>query len=312
MNYTAWFEIAPSILSAIATAAAAFAAFSSLKISRESKMVAERSALAIQHGEAAKTLTTTLENLSRELSDFSEIAYDLHSSWPREIEEFDCRSAGGLNPRPLRHVLINAGEMLERHATKNGVNYNHTHRAMFHTIRNGMGEFSETEFENLLQRVDGTYAEFEEVLGKPLSNKPINNSSAFRWAHYQLERRLTTENWRTIWRKAWTENGYLSNYRREYEKVLPALRESFVSIKREKDLLAHSVYPLEANLELFNKYKWTLEILQSLIESDYLDLIEYYIGGADDEDLVQLVVYSVGVSLLKRRAIEALLYDRPF
>ncbi|WP_428820056.1 hypothetical protein [Microbulbifer sp. MCCC 1A16149] len=310
MNYAEWFDIAPSILSAIATTAAAYAAFSALKVSQESKMIAERSTLAIQHGPATKTLTESIEALSKELSNLIKISSDVNSRWPQEIDRLDIRNAGGSNPRPLRHVLINASEMLKMHATENERTYSHTRRDIFYIIRNGLGESSDSEYKSLLKKADGTYFEAEQVFGKPLLDKPITLSPAFRWTCYQLDRRVTKKNWRKIWGQAWEENGYLKNYQNEYERILPILQKAFDSLKKEKELLAHSVYPLQTNKRLFDKYKQTVEVLECLLEGDGIDSLEHYIDSANDDEIIPLVIYSMGITLLKQRAIEVLLHGK--
>lgn len=306
MNQTDWIEIAPSALSAIATAAAAVAAFGSLKVSRESKLVAKQSALAVHHGSAANSLANALEFLAKELKPFYEQAFNVWVEWAREIEVYDCRRAGGTNPRPLRHVLTNASEMLESHASKHGKDYRRTHRTIYTIVRDGMGEISDVEYRELLRKADGTYSDFEGVFGAPRLDKPIFSSKAFRWAYYQLIRRVTAENWREIWTKAWQDRGWLRNYCGEYDKVESVLRTTFESLKAEKAKLEHTVFPLEANPVLSHKYSWTLGILECLIESGGLNLFEGYVNDPHDADLVPLIVYSMGVAFLTNRAIDAL------
>jgi hypothetical protein len=309
MNYPDWIQIAPSALAAIATFAAAIAAFGSLKVSRESKLVAQQSALAVHHGPAANSLTDALETIAKELVPLSEYAFDVWVEWAREIEKYNCLRAGGSDPRPLRHVLTNASEMLERHASKNGKDYSRSHRAIFTIVRNGMGETSGSEYKRLLKKADRTYFGFEAVFGAPQLDKPISSSNAFRWAYYQLTHRVIIDNWRDTWAKAWQDNGWLLNYCGEFERVKPILRATFESLKVEKAKLEHSVFPLEANPSLSHKYSWTLGVLESLLESGGLDLFDFYIEDPHDADLVPLIVCAMGMALLTNRAVEALLHD---
>lgn len=309
MNYPDWIQIAPSALAAVATFAAAIAAFGSLKVSRESKIVAQQSALAVHHGAAANSLTEALATIAKELKPLSETALDVWVGWAREIEAYDCREAGGADPRPLRHVLTNASEMLERHASKHGKDYSVSHRAIFTIVRNGIGETSGSEYKRLLKKADWTYSGFEAVFGVPQPTKPISSSKAFRWAYYQLTYRVTIENWREIWAKAWRKNERLRNYCCEFEKVEPILRVTFESLKAEKAKLEHSVFPLATNPALSHKYSRALGILEGLQESGGLDLFDGYIKDPHDADLVALVVYSMGVALMTNRAVDSLLHD---
>ncbi|MGZ8257351.1 MAG: hypothetical protein ACXWTX_06245, partial [Gallionella sp.] len=65
MSELKWLDLSPSIMSAVASVAAAVAAFASLRISREAQLLAKKSALATHHGEAAKTLSGVAERLKK-------------------------------------------------------------------------------------------------------------------------------------------------------------------------------------------------------------------------------------------------------
>lgn len=91
MEYKQWLDFVPSALSAFAGIAAAIAAFNSLRISRESKAIAEQSALASHHNEAARTLADVSEAVLMKTRRLYHYAMDIWNKLPRQVE-------GGLPP----------------------------------------------------------------------------------------------------------------------------------------------------------------------------------------------------------------------
>lgn len=304
-----WIEIAPSALSSVAAVAAAIAAFGSLKVSRESKLVAEKSALAVHHGSAAILLSDTLKAITKKLQPLNEQAIDAWTSWPREIQQYDDRRSGGKDPRPLRHVLVNASEMLERHGAAHRTGYKCARSRLFSIISNGMGETSEKEYNQLLRKADCSPDHFESTFGEPRLDRQISSAAAFRWCYYQLIRRIETNDWRTVWTKTWLNNGRLRKYYDAHQIVEPALKSALESLDSERKKLEHSVFPLEANPDLLTKYVKTTNILEELLDIGSLEIIENYIEDAHDSDLVPLVLYTTGVACLTNSAIETLVND---
>lgn len=309
MNYPDLIGFMPSALSAVATVAAAVAAIGSLKVSRESKRIAEQGALAVHHGIASRALSDVVDTVAQESEAFSRLALDVWSQWAREIEKYADPNRGGSNPRPLRHVLTNGSEMLENHSSKHGKDYRHAHRSMYSIIRDGMGKTSDEEYDKLLTEADGTYSDFEGVFGVPREDQTISSSQAFRWAYYQLIHRVANEDWRKIWQEAWNDGGWLKQYRKEFERLKPVLKSTFETLSAEKAHLRHSAFPLDTNEPLNLKYNRALGALEGLMEACDLDLYEGFIDEPYSEDLVPLVLYSMGVALLANSAIEALAYE---
>lgn len=301
MNYDA----VPSIMSAIAAVAAAYAALGSLRVSRESKLIAEQSALAVHHGTAAIALTTAARTLIASTETYYEIAYNAWSEWPSEIEamQLDHRSAGGSNPRPLRHVLSDASEMLVKHGIKQSKTLRHAQRSMYKIVRDGVYNLNDVEYEKLLKKADGSYSDFEGIFGAPSARKSITNSTAFRWAYYQLNRRIEHESWRKIWKQAWLENGSIYKFRFEHSNIKLILESIISSLKLERDKLSHSVFPLESNPSLCLKYDDFLEVVEVLLDDCSLDSVEFFSEKADDDDLIQLIVYSMGIAYLVTEAL---------
>lgn len=305
MNEINWLDSVPSIMSAVATVAAAAATFGSLRVSREAKMVAERSALAIQHGSAAITLASAVETLTKSTETFWDAAYSTWAEWPREIEALDHRQAGGSNPRPLRHVFTDASEMLVKHGTRKGTIYKYAKQSMFAIVRDGVNNLNDAEYENLLKRADGEYCDFEGVFGGPTISKSITTAPAFRFACYQLSRRIDEKSWFEIWRNAWLENGWLNKFRAEHSKIKPTLESILASLKSERAKLNHSVFPLESNPSLCLKYDDLLAVIEVLLEDCSLDTVEAYSDHPFKDDVIQLVVYSMGIAFLAMEALNS-------
>lgn len=304
MNDTNWLDVVPSIASAVATFAAAIAAIGSFRVSRQANRVAEQSSLAIHHGSAANTLTAAISSVTKWSGPFGDAAYNVWAQWPRDIEALDNRDAGGADPRPLRHVLVDAGDMLLAHASEGGARYSRAGISMFSIVRDGIGNMSDEEYERLLRKADGRYEHFPAVFGAPHVTKDITASPAFRWAYYQLTKRVSTTNWSNVWTSAWSEGSYLAKYRAEHERFKPILESVQDSLKAEQDRLAHTTFPLDSNPSLKAKYDSVADAVDVLIEGCGLDLFDGYLEHPHWDDLVPLIIYSMGIALLATKLIE--------
>ncbi|MDS1311496.1 hypothetical protein [Marinobacter xiaoshiensis] len=306
MDYTYWLDFAPSALSATAGLAAAIAAFNSLKVSRESQTIAEQSALAIHHDEASRKLADVSQAVSVQARNLHQSAKDVWTEFPREVERSDLRDAGGTDPRPLRHVLNNASEMLERYATNDGKQYSRARHGIFSVIRNGMGKLSDSEYRKLLKVADRTYGDFESIFGVPRKDASISESLAFRWAYYQLERRVGGEEWGQIWGSAWSSGGRLKRYRDEFEQLKPTLERELAVLQVERRRLQYTVFPLARNEPLYRDYLRAIGILEGLVDVIELDLFDGYIHDPHPADLIPLVISSVAAAIMTARAIDDL------
>ncbi|HEY6094173.1 MAG TPA: hypothetical protein VIU93_04395 [Gallionellaceae bacterium] len=298
MDEIKWFDLVPSAMSAVASVGAAIAAFGSLRVSREAKSIAEQSALAIHHTDAAVALSKAVEKLISSTNVFAELAYDTWAKWPSEIETLDQREAGGSNPRPLRHVITDASEMLVTHETTQKKQYAHIARSMYSIVLDGIHDLNDAEYEKLLKRADGEYSDFEGVFGATSASKRISSAPAFRWACYQLNRRVDKTKWREIWQNSWHENGWLNKFRSEQTKIRSTLETIRASLKSEKTKLEHSVFPLESNASLYMKYSNVLETVEVLLEDCSLERVEWHAENAHIDDVIQLLIYSMGIAFL--------------
>jgi hypothetical protein len=303
MDETSWFYLVPSVMSAIASVAAALAAFGSLRVSREAKLFAEQSALAIHHADAAIALSGAVEKLIESTKEFSELAYSTWATWPSEIEDLDHREAGGSNPRPLRHVLSDASEMLVKHETRQGEEYRHIAQSMYSIVRDGIDNLNNAEYEKLLRRADGEYCDFEGIFGATSVNKHISSAPAFRWACYQLNRRIEKEKWCDLWKEAWHENGWLNKFRSEHSKIKPGLESILASLKTERSKLEHTVFPIESNTSLCLKFDNIVGIAELLLEDCSLEMVEWHAENPHKEDVIQLLLYSMGIAFLVMDAL---------
>ncbi len=305
-NKMKWLDIIPSFLSAIAAIAAAYAALASLRVSREAKVVAEQSALAAHHGAAAIALTSAVEKLIVSTKDFFELSYSVHVDWPSEIEKLDHREAGGSNPRPLRHVLSNASEMLANHGSEKRKKFRHAKQSMFSIVRDGVNDLNEAEFERLLKQADGEHPDFETTFGTPPQKKRIAAAPAFRWACYQLNKRIEKNCWYEIWGAACQEDGWLKRYRTEHSKIKPTLEAIIKSLKTERDKLSHTAFPLESNPSLCLKYDDFFDVVETLLEDCSLEFIDKaYSQQPHENDVIQLIVYSMGIAFLSMDALNS-------
>lgn len=305
MSNIEWLSVVPSVMSAIAAVAAAYAAFIALRVSRKANYLSEKSILAVHHNDAVSALSNSIDKLKKETKDLSEFSYRLWADWSTEIESKDDRRNGGSNSRPLRHVLANGSEMLVTHGTLNGKQYRHAQRSMFSIVRDGVYGLDDNEYNSLLQKADGTYGDFESTFGSPPPNQNIGEAKAFRWVCYQLARRVNHNDWREIWQRAWLDDGWLIKYRIEFSKVKSTLEEVLDSLKVEKKKVAYSVLPLESNPILHRKYEILLSEVEVLLDDCSLDSLEIYRDWTYDEDISQLVLYSMGVACLVMKILDS-------
>lgn len=306
MTLTEWLNVVPSAMSAIAAVAAAYAAFVALKVSKKSNSLSEKSILAAHHHGAVSVLSNSIEMLRNETKEFSEFSYNFWVDWSREIELKDQPSSGGLDPRPLRHVLSNGCEMLVAYATRNGKQHRNARRAMFSIVREGVNGLNEREYNGLLKKADGTYGNFECALGSPPLNKGIEKSDAFRWVYYQLMKRINRDEWNEIWRNALLTEGWITRYRAEFSKVQPILEQVFGSLQVEKKKIAFSVLPLQSNTALHTKYEKVLSGLEVILDDCSLESLDSYEEGKHNEEVVQLILYSMGTAYLVMNLLESI------
>jgi hypothetical protein len=305
-----WLDIVPSFMSAVASLAAAVAAFVSLRISKQSISVAEHSALAVHHSSASLEYSKIVNSLCEATKDYSKLSYRVWANWAREIEQKDNYELGGVDPRPLRHVLSNGSEMLANY----GSNYNSfgrsAERSILSVIRNGVAGLNEAEYQKLLKKADGSYIDCEGVLGIPSKSESITSAPAFRWICHQINKRVRSEDWINIWKNTWLEGGYLNDYKIEYVKIKPVLNSARDSLKAEKAKLAHSVFPLESNFELSKKYSEIIRILDELIDGCNSEALDVYQDWNYKEELGQLVVCSMAIAYLVMNQLDLIYMSR--
>ena len=290
-----WLELIPSMLSAVASIGAAVAAFFSLSISKRSMSIAEQSALAVQHQSASLEYSKVVNNLYETTKDYSEVSYSIWINWAKEIEhKYNCNS-GGVNPRPLRHVLTNGSEMLVNYATRGNSFGGAAGKAILSVMIEGINGLNEAEYQKLLEKADHCYSDFESVLGVPSKSRSITSAPAFRWVCYQINKRVKAKDLRKIWKEAWLEDGYLNEHKNEYLKIVPILVASRDSLKAEKAKLAHSAFPLESNTDLSKKYNEIIRILDDLLDSCNYEALEAYQDWEYPEELGPLVLCSLAI-----------------
>lgn len=297
----------PALLSAFASLGAVIAAFISLRISKQAQSITELNALANHHASATTVYVEVVKELYNVSDSFKEIGYQMWSQWGRDIEDnYDNYSKGGTNPRPLRHVLSNGSEMLSSYALNNGRWGRSTNDAILSIIRFGMGSFSDDEYQNLLKKADGAYTDFEGVFGTPKGSEQIGDALAFRWVCYQLNKRVTKEEWRTVWNKAWAKGDWFDKYEIEYLKIKSAFEQAKERLDHEKSKLSPSAFPLHCNPALERKYDRLIKIINYIIEDADIENFTIYKDWRFSKELSQLVLCTMATGFCLHQQLDNL------
>ncbi|NKC11175.1 MAG: hypothetical protein GKR94_02905 [Gammaproteobacteria bacterium] len=102
----------------------------------------------------------------------------------------------------------------------------------------------------------------------------------------------------------------MNNYKIEFLKIKPVLEVARKSLKSEKAKLAHSIFPLESNLELSKKYNETLKVLDNLLDDCDSNLLEGYKDWEFNEELSQLVVCSMAIAFFAMNQLDLIYMSR--
>ncbi|EKO3708847.1 hypothetical protein [Vibrio metschnikovii] len=290
-----WLDVIPSSMSAVASVAAAVAAIASWRVSRRATSIAESTALATHHSAATLVYVQEVKQLNALISDLDKLAFEITSTWSKQLQRFDNPDLGGTDPRPLRHVLYNGYELLADYASDSKKQIGAASSGILSPIRNGMGSITEDEYNKLLKKVDGTPCSFEATLGLPSKSKSITSAPAFRWVYYQLLKRVESQDWRSVWTEAWLEAGYLNQYKSVFVRLKPELIGSRYRLRNEKEKLIHTAFPIEKNLNLSEQYNQLLGALDCLIEECDSELIEDYKDWDYSEEQCLLILCSMGL-----------------
>ncbi|USE02741.1 hypothetical protein JKJ11_24155 [Vibrio sp. SCSIO 43133] len=301
-----WFDVAPSIMSAFATMAAAYAAIVSMQVSKRSNSIAKMTAIATHHNAASSKYFETVTELYRETKQLKELSYRLSSDWSSEIERYDNRKLGGVNPKPLRHVISDSCDTLSAYSmrAKNWGPYPSS--AIFSVLKEGIEEMNDAEYMELLNKADGKYERFETTFGTPLTSEDISSAPAFRFACYQLSKRVSPDDWENIWKRAWCDDGRLTVYVNEYSRLMSILDKANNVLQVEKSKLAHTSFPLDVNPELCTKYRELLNIIDHLVTDNASDNLESYIEWPFKDEISRLVVCSIALANVTHKQIEQL------
>ncbi len=301
-----WFEVIPSSMSAVASVAAAVAAIASWRVSRQAASVAESTALATHHSSASLIYVEEVKKLNQICHDFDNATNTVVNTWPKVFEPFDNKERGGVDPRPIRHVLYNGSRLLADHALGDARFRGAGSNTILLPIRNGMTGINESEYTKLLKKADETISSFEETFGRPFKSQSIADSLAFRWVYYQLAKRVDVKDWQYAWTDAWLEGSCLTHYQYEYQRIKPEFIASRDRLRNEKEKLMHTAFPITRSKSLSNNYDQILTALDFLIEDCDPELIEVYKDWGFSEDLCLLVVCSMGISFFAAKQLDVI------
>lgn len=268
------YSVLIALASMVAAIASAYAALMALRISRESVVISKSSALAVNHASASLTYTKVLKELNLVTQDLSEVCSDLLIKWPREIDAKDHPSCGGVNPRPLKHVLSNGYEMVVDYSLNCTLMNRSTQRVCIDIVRNSF--FDEHDFKLLLTQADHAYSDFEGVFGAPDKSCSIIKSQAFRWVYYQLFKRISVDDWCHIWEISNSGSGWLVKYKKEHLKIRSVLEEARENLIGEISKLEHTAFPLTVNIDLFNKYEAVLFAINNILNDSCVEFLDSY------------------------------------
>ncbi|WP_417707432.1 hypothetical protein [Rheinheimera aquimaris] len=299
-----WLEIVPSSMSAVASVAAAIAAIASWRASNRANNIAESAALATHHNSASIAYFEESSKLTAACHHLENLSTEIISTWPKQIQRFDKKDRGGIDPRPLRHVLYNGSEMLATHASVGIKSRGDGHYSLLSPLRNGMGVTNETEYKQLLKKADKAFSNFETVFGAPSKTKSITSALAFRWVYYQLLNRVDAQDWHAVWVDAWQEECFLARYVYEYQKIKPVLVASRERLKNEQKKLLLTAFPIKKNSNLSNNYEQILGVLDCLIEDCDLELMDVYKEWNFTDEQCLLVLCSMGIAHFTSQQID--------
>ena len=290
-------------MSAVASVAAAIAAIASWRVSQRATSISESTAFATHHSAATIVYVQEVKQLNALVSELDKLAFEITSTWSKQLQRFDNSGLGGVNPRPLRHVLHNGYELLADYASDSKKQIGSASSRILLPIINGMGSITEDEYNKLLKKVDGTPCSFEATLGLPSKSQSITSAPAFRWVYYQLLKRVESQDWRSVWKEAWLEGCYLNQYKSVFLRIKPELIGSRDRLRNEKEKLIHTAFPIEKNLNLSEQYNQLLGALDCLIGECDFELIENYKDWDYVEEYCLLVLCSMGLVYFAKKQV---------
>jgi hypothetical protein len=293
-----------AVLSAVASIAAAIAAWGSWKTSQSSKDLATQAALASHHGLAAQALADALSRAWMQIEPLRALSKRIKTDLPRASEAHDTQEKGGSNPRPLRHVLDDTAELLCHHSVAGrrlSIAFD-----LYAVVRDSPLQQSDDEFFRLLKKADGKCSDFAAIFGGPDSGKPSFESPAFRWGLYQAIRRLASDGWMQIWQGGWTADGWIYEYRELHKALKPMLNSWSEILAKEEGRLAFSPFPLSTNASLHSAYDQARRIFGVLSEDCSLELMEIYKDTRYPSDACYLIIYVLAVMELIRLQMDRL------
>jgi len=307
-------ELILPIMTAAATVAAAVAALLSWRTSRASAKIARDNALANHHREALFALTDELASLEAGVEGLERTAFDAMVSVPKALESIDNPSAGGENPKPIRHVVQEAAEiaLAEISDPSQDLPSGGRGRRLLSPVQDGCAvRFDECEYRELLSIADGVYADYRSVFGEHFSPTDIAKSRAFRFCIFQMHKRLKVEEVRERLPSAdigAPRKSHLSDIVEQIERIKDGLKSARDRLRLVRSRTDSSAFPLSMDPHLKRRFTQTERALALLVEDIDVSYIRDHWSERADELVycyfIQAEVYCLAVYATARRLLQ--------
>ncbi|OOV88029.1 hypothetical protein [Oceanospirillum linum] len=306
MDSTDIINLIPAGFSALATCFAAFATFKAYQVAKESKNIAEKSLIASEHEEAKDVFFESFSDFELMTSRLFNLGRDIREYWTRKFDLFDDKNSehAGEDPRPLRHVLSNAAEMLAKHSMARGRSDSYYFDYLIDVLNGDFGDLNLKEYYSLLERADGCYLGYESIFGEPKRDESIELSEAFRFSIYQLKYRTSTDDLRKFISDGWSRYGFLRLYYDEFIKCQIGFESIARSLTEQKNKLKFSYVKLDDNVDLSANMERLARcvslvlncgfgVFEQHIEDDWSDLPDF-----SHEELIGYILFQVAITYI--------------
>ncbi|OOF21986.1 hypothetical protein [Salinivibrio sp. IB872] len=300
------YEFIPSVFSAVASGFAAVATWNSAKMSRESNRIAQHTAIADHHQTAISRYNEAINTLKDLTESLQKQAFGIHHDWPGEIEDYFL---DGIGSKPIyrRHLMSHANEILASHGIKNNnwISNNHLDSIMS-GLQDRVNILTEEECEKYLSLNKGKTFPFEIPAQRASKYRRAIDTADFQFAYSSLIHRISEEQWLSIWRSTWVNDGRIGVYNRMFSEIEPRILSIRKQLENEERKLKHSVYPLDCNDVLNAKYQELYIAINNINYVSNFRLMEGYKSLKTKEDIALAVLTSMAIGLFLSKQLDSI------